>query len=333
MPKANETDEVVVVEQTPAEALASQKEGFSEAGSSTSLPAPTEKSAEQIQADADAVKQEAEKVALAAEQAVTAEAARVAAEAASKQPGITQEQLDAYVKTAIRSHFDKVNGKVGSIEQTLKELQANKSAGVQLTEEDVADLKTEYGDELAGALLKTLNKFGAKIGAGKPLTAEEKAAAELKAADELRAAEQAKIDDAVKASKTEAEKLLITTKQELELKMLNITHKGWRKLIQVADATGKFTGYTPDFATWLALQPKADQDKLQNAWDADFLSDKIGEFKDHLKTKAAEAEAKGKKTSTPGRLAAAVPAKSSPGSPTPSQKTALQEQQEGYASV
>jgi hypothetical protein len=329
MPKANETDEVVVVEQTPAEALASQKEGFSEAGSSTSLPAPTEKSAEQIQADADAVKQEAEKVALAAEQAATAEAARVAVEAASKQPGITQEQLDAYFKQAIKS----VYGKVGGLEQTIKELQANKSAGVQLTEEDVADLKTEYGDELAGALLKTLNKFGAKIGAGKPLTAEEKAAAELKAADELRAAEQAKIDDAVKASKTEAEKLLITTKQELELKMLNITHKGWRKLIQVADATGKFTGYTPDFATWLATQSKADQDKLQNAWDADFLSDKIGEFKDHLKTKAAEAEAKGKKTSTPGRLAAAVPAKSSPGSPTPSQKTALQEQQEGYASV
>jgi hypothetical protein len=333
--------EDVDVKETPEQILAAQQEGFAEADNMTSAPSKTvEKTAEQIAQEADA----AERAQREAEAATAADEAKAAAEAASKPvlAGLTEAQLKDRLDKAdkydsLKASIDKVNGKFGSIEAKLKEMAEAKSAGVQMTQEDIADLETEYGPELAAALLKTLNKFGAKIGNA---VKDDKSVAKP---DEV----QTKIDAAIKAAKDEVKAEIAADKQATELKFLSREHKDWRSIVQgeplfnadgtpQVDAQGiQFKGLKPEFSAWVDKLPPADKKRLLESWDAKFLSDKIGEYKQHLATEAAtkaaqEAEAK-KQTTPPKRLSAAINPKSIP--VTVTGKTALQEQQEGYASA
>jgi len=345
MPKAKDAPAVgdvadVVVEQTPEEAKAAQLEGFVEADTSTATPAKTEKSAEEIaQEDAAATK--------AAEEARVAQEAEAAAaaQAEADKPviaGYTAAQLTAALDKAkqydgLKSSLDKVNGKFGSIEQRLAQMSEAKPANVQLTDEDVADLKEEYGPELAGALLKTLNKFGAKIGG---------AVKEEKSGQATPEDAQAKIEAAVKAAKAEVDAELASSKQELELRLLTREHKDWKSLVQgeplknadgtvQVDSKGRpIMGAKPEFTAWVKTLPEADQKKLETAWDADYLSETLTNYKKHIATQKAAADASAaaaKHKATPARVSAAVTSRGVPGSV--AGKSALDEQKEGYASA
>lgn len=321
MPQVDQQDQEV--ELTPEQRLAQQSEGFDEAITSTTSHDAT--------ADAAAATKTAEEAAKAAADA-EAEAARVAAEEEANReviPGYTAAALKAQLDKAgqfdaLRSSLDKVNGKFGSLEQTIKALQDAKASGqaVQLTDADVEDLRQEYGPELASAFLKTLNKFGAKIGS----TAGPEAQPDASKKDVV---DQAKIDEALAKANASVDDRITQTAQKLELKILNVTHPDWKKVVRAVDKNGKDAGFNPDFKKWSATLSAEDQDRLYNSWDADFLSEKIGEFKSHLKTETADGAKK--KNSTPNRLKTNVAPNGVPGS-TPA-KSALDEQREGYDSA
>jgi hypothetical protein len=304
----------VFTEQTVEEALASQKDGFTEAVTSSPVVSATE-AASITQAAEDKAKEEAEA------------AAKVAEEEASREvvPGFTAAALaDALGKAkqfdSLKSSLDKVNGKFGSIEQTLKALQEAKTNNtvVQMTAEDVKDLEDEYGPELAGALLKSFNKFLPKMHGG-----------EAKPAAVDTAADAAKIQAAIDAARVEVDEKLSKTTQNLELKLLNTQHKDWKKIVRAVDASGKDTGFNPEFLKWSATLPAEQQDLLLNTWDADFLSEKLTDFKGHLA--AQEAAKKVTKNVSSNKLKAAITPQGVTGEA--ATRSALDEQKEGYASA
>lgn len=319
MPEAQDVEK----ELTPAESLAAQKEGFTEANTSTEVHSETAQAAEQTQTD------EAAK----AEQDAAAEAAK-AAEAVKEVvavPGLTSAEVAAMVK----SQLSGVYGKFGGIEQALKELRESKASGVQMTEEDVAELTKEYGPELSGALLKSINKFGQKLGGSVAKASDGKAEVDVQAA----------IAAAVEASQKETEAWLVVTGRSQELKMLTREHKDWRSIVQGTPAVNAdgtpmidpLTGtqiktYTPEFAAWVGKLPETDQTKLFNSWDSEFLSEKITLFKaDRIKATEDAKKAQKVQDNTPNRLKAAIVPKGTPGAVTT--KSALDEQREGYGSA
>jgi len=171
--------------------------------------------------------------------------------------------------------------------------------------------------------LKTLNKFTSKIGGTQQ--AAESVAPKLE--DVLAQAKQ-EFEVKLAASDGKVEKVKEELTHDFERKVLNLTHRDWNKLVRDYDANGKDVGLNPEFAAWVATKPAADQDKLLNGWDALFTSEKLTEYKDHLK-KTAEASKKQVAPATPGRLKTAVQTQGIPGQV--STKTALQEQMEGYS--
>ena len=316
MPAAQEQDEF-----TPEQIVAQQLEGFDEAITATPPPAATEDAAA-------AAKAADESAQAAADAAASEEAARVAAEEAAKEviPGYNAAAItDALEKAkqydTLSKSLDKVNGKFGSLEQTVKALQEAKASGVavQMTDEDVEDLKAEYGPELAAALLKSINKFLPRLGGVKA------APSEAAPADE-----QAKIDAALVKANAQVDEKLVKTTQTLELKILNVTHPDWRKSVRAYDEAGKDVGFNPEFVRWSSKLPAEDQDKLYNSWDADFLTSKVGEYKLHVAAQAAasKAAAEVKQKTVSKRLATNVEVKSVPGSNPV--KSAVDEQREGY---
>jgi hypothetical protein len=339
-----------VIQETPEQALAAQKEGFVEAETSTPTPVESVKKTDDeiAQEEADAKKATEE-----AEAKEAAEAARLAEENADKPviAGFSERQIkEIFGKVskidALGKQLDKVSGKFGSVEATLKEIATAKGAGVQLSKEDIAELEAEYGPELSTALLGVFNKFGAKIG---------KLSKDAESGDTSNDDVKAQIDAATKATATEVRQELAAAKQATELRLLSRDHKDWRSIVQgepllnadgtpQVDAQGnKIMGLKPDFAAWVDKLPADEKTRLLTAWDADFLSEKISAYKESIKAEAdksaaeaaaakAKAEAEAKKQSGPSkRLSSSVPAKSVPGTVTT--KTVLDEQREGYASV
>jgi hypothetical protein len=321
MPKQEQGAIPVFTEQTPEQILASQKDGFEEAITSTASDTATEAAAAPNE---DEVKAKKEADEAAAKAAADAEANKEVV------PGYTSAALaDALSKAqqfdSLKSSLDKVNGKFGSIEQTLKALQEAKATNtiIPMTEEDVEDLKKEYGPELAGALLKSFNKFLPKLGGAKP--------AEQAATPDDAAAVQAKLDAAVAAASNGVDEKLTKTTQNLELKLLNMQHKDWKSLVRSVDASGKDVGFNPDFLTWTAKLPAQDQDTLLNTWDADFLSEKLTAYKQHLTAQEAAKAASAKRGNVPGKMKAALTPSGVTGEA--AVKSALDEQKEGYASA
>lgn len=306
----------VVVQETPEQILAAQKDGFTEANTATAVPSATEKSAEQIQADEEA--KAADEV-RAAETAAAAKASKTVVEPTAAEVEELRQKAGQY--EAVQEALNKVHGKFGSVEAQLKKLLEAKPANIALTEEDVADLTKEYGAELSGALLKTLNKFGAKLGAT--------AATDNKTVVVDEKADVAAIKEEFEAKRTEDQRAT-------ELKLLNIKHGDWRKFVRSYDAAGKDVGVKPEFMAWVNTLPAADKAKTLDGWDAEFLSDKIGEYKTHLVAQAtalkAQQDAAEKKPGVvPKRLKTAIVAPSIPGTITT--KSALDEQREGFKSA
>jgi hypothetical protein len=333
----DEHDEHEPTAEEAAAALAEQMAGFKEAATTTT---PTKTETEQLAEEAQAVELKAQEEREAAEAAAKAEAdAKAEAEAKANKPvigGYTEAQVTELLAKAaqadkLQGELNKAFGKLGGFEQQLKALADTKSAApAQMTAEDVAEYAQEYGQEAADALLKIMNRFASKQGGAV-------------VADPIKT-QAPKVEEVIANLKTEFATELATStgkvKEELTKTMnqqvLDMTHKDWPQLVRAFDATGKDVGLNPKFQAWVATLPVDDQDKLLNGYDAKFVSSKLTVYKEHLgkveaeEKKAAEA-AKAHKNHTPNRLQAAVIPKGVPGQPT--QKTALQEQMEGYQSA
>jgi len=169
---------------------------------------------------------------------------------------ITEEEFNKLSSSAaaveeMRATFgkqvDTAFGKIGGIERFMQQLQQGTQAGVEISAEDVADLASEYGDELSGAMLKTLQKVASKFkGTGQSI---DKSEFEQLAEAKARAIVESQVD------------------VNEELAELSRRHPTW------ADDRN-----TPEFAEWAETLTPYERKKFTNSKDADYVSGKLSAF-------------------------------------------------------
>jgi len=320
---------------TAAEALAAQREGFDEAAQlTTQTPAATTQAAptqDEVHAKAKSDKEAAAQVETEAKAKAKADEEAKAAEL--NKAGYTKTEVETMLKKQadeLRAEnsreLSKAFGKFGSLEQQVKAL-SEKAVGVQLTDEDVADIKAEYGPELAASLMKTLNKaftktaIAAKSAAAAPVV-------DTAAIEALETKYKADIEQAVGTTKTAMTK-------EFETKLLSLTHPDWKDVTGIFDKDGVWKSWQPGFKSWMDALPEADQKKIVSGCDAGFVSQKLTEYKAFGKTKAdvaATQQQSGEGKKVPTRMAQGVQPTTQQVTAT-STKSALDYQREGYASA
>lgn len=181
---------------------------------------------------------------------------------APKYRQITEEEFAALVavKDAQTALADKAFGKIGGLERTLGQLseQLKGGSGVQITDEDLAELRSEY-PELANSLTKGLNGVLNKVKGGP---------AQLDPAvlDQL---VQERMTPALQAAQEKWER-------KQEEKALSRSHADW---LAVVNSDG--------FKAWKDQQPN--KDEINSSEDAHFVSTVITNFKNSLKPKTPAA--------------------------------------------
>ena len=205
----------------------------------------------------------------------TEEQPEPAAEEPAKEPaliaGLTEEQVKTLLLKAndvdkLAQQIDKAFGKYGELHRTLMQLQQQKSS-LSLTPDKLKRLNAEF-PEIASMLAEDLSEaIGSNVGSGVDFTEAKK-----------------QLDEELQSFKTHLE-------QESARVMLKRSHRDWQDVIK-----------SPDFGLWVGnVLPKEEAEQLQTSWDAEFISDKLDEFK-AWRLKAAESSEKKQK-----RLEAAVP--------------------------
>lgn len=164
------------------------------------------------------------------------------------------------MKATFGKQVDTAFGKIGGIERFMQQLQQGTQAGVEINEEDVADLAAEY-PEIGSGLLKALQRVATKFkGTGQSI---DKAEFEQLAEAKARAIVESQVD--------------VTA----ELAELSRRHPTW------ADDRN-----TPEFAEWLNGLSPYEQNKFINSKDADYVSIKLSAFykvRDEKKVTTAKA--------------------------------------------
>lgn len=184
--------------------------------------------------------------------------------------GLTEEQLvdklarvDVLEQT-LTNRFREVGGQFGRLKQMIDGIQASTPQGelVELTAEDLADLKAEYPD-LAGLVAKDLNAVLKKVGTrgtGGTLQYDQEAV-------------QAVINEQVGYV---AQNLQQQFDQRMAITVLDLKHPD-RMEVQK----------TPEFAEWLRVKGEEFANNMQFSWDTDFVANGLSEFKDWRSKKTA----------------------------------------------
>lgn len=152
---------------------------------------------------------------------------------------ITKAELEELKAKAGR--VDGAYGRIGSVEHTLKQLQAADGQPVVFTKEDFPELAREY-PELAEAHVKDMNKAMAKFKVPKGGSTEEF---------------EGKVQTAVAG-----------VAQQFEAKLLKVYHPDWQQVAQ-----------DPEFNAWKATLPEDERTTLESTFDAEFIADRITAFK------------------------------------------------------
>lgn len=184
--------------------------------------------------------------------------------------GLTEEQLTEklarvdVLEQTLTNRFREVGGQFGRLKQMIDGIQASTPQGepVELTAEDLADLKGEY-PELAGLVAKDLNAVLKKIGSrgtGGTLQYDQEAM-------------QAVVNEQVGYV---AQNLQQQFDQRMAITVLDLKHPD-RMEIQK----------TPEFAEWLRVKGDEFANNLQSTWDTEFVASGLSEFKDWRSKKSA----------------------------------------------
>lgn len=238
---------------------------------------------------------------------------------------LTQQQLDDLlqtatavqeIKAAVGKRFDDAYGKMGGLEQTIRALQQATPLGetVTVTEEDFAELAEEYPD-LAAMHATALNRVLSKVkgtGGGTPASA----------------APPVLDPEVIRMAITQEVEAIEERQAE---RMLNWLQKDWRSIV------GEKGSQTP-FRQWLATQEASYQAEVTNTWDPFVMAEAIERFTTatHAPTPSAGDPAPpplpkpSAHQTRAERFRAAVPPKSTGGTPTPTQKTDEEQFYEGY---
>jgi hypothetical protein len=146
----------------------------------------------------------------------------------------------------------KVHGKLGEINRAVLELQKNQgnTGAINLSGVKLKRLQEEY-PELAELLSQDLSESGAAVTEGTQPTVN--------------------FNDEVAKVREDLSK-------EMQANLLTIQHRDWRGVIQ-----------SPDFAAWKQTLPEADQNVLDNSWNAIELGEKLTQFKSYSSQRQAGA--------------------------------------------
>lgn len=162
----------------------------------------------------------------------------------------------------LKKAYAKTSGNLGSLNQVIERIQANTPKGhaVEFTEDDVADLTAEFGEELGAAQLKVLKKISSKLhGTGSQFDP-----------SELEARMQSKLMEAL--SKKDDEQ------RESGRETLSEIHPDLPE-IELSD----------DFIKWKEALPIEDRIELNNSMSVRYVAGKIAEYKTFLKEKQNQA--------------------------------------------
>ena len=196
----------------------------------------------------------------------------------------TVEAVPEYTQAEIRAAFeqisglqkalDKTNGTYGSRlaeqQKIIDELrQSRQAAPLTLTAEHFKDLAEEYGDDMAERLARSLNNANILQGG----TSFDPSIIENAVSEKLNAVEQRIADK----------------EKQLELRALNRQHRDWQQVAAFESLQdGSIKWANPQFGQFVSNLPEYEQQEVLNSTDADFLSDKITQFKDAIKPKAVK---------------------------------------------
>ena len=140
----------------------------------------------------------------------------------------------------------KLHGKIGELNGTLKELQrnGNNRAAMKVAKDQFKRLSEDY-PEIAEMLAEDLSGLDFAGGGG------------------------GLSEDVVEQRVTErVSEVKEELSREMQMNLLKIQHRDYVDV------------YASDqFRTWLQSQPKEEQEKIENSWDAVYLSEKLTEFK------------------------------------------------------
>lgn len=157
----------------------------------------------------------------------------------------------------LQTAYAKTSGSIGNLNQIIERLQAATPKGqkVEFTADDVADLTSEFGDELGAAQLKVLQKISGKLnGTGA-------------------AFDPAQVDSVVQARIAESSKgLREEVSTAIRQEMLSDLHPDWTTVRG-----------TPEFLAWKDKLPSDAKNTLNTTNSVSYLAGKLTEFKDSLK--------------------------------------------------
>lgn len=187
----------------------------------------------------------------------------------------------------LRKTVDSTNGRLGSIQQTLKEVKEQAGKGIRPSFEQMESLEEDF-PELAAVLKRDLGKI---FGAGNETQPEGAAGAgggQGSDASGANAPGAAYTGNPLDAPEVQAEL------RKAQLAIVDATHAGWRALPS-----------TPAWQAWQSQLPPQAVELLRTAKDAATLNDALDDFKAYQQRQAAAASASNQRGK---RLEHAVPA-------------------------
>lgn len=149
------------------------------------------------------------------------------------------------LKDSLKQLGDKVFGKVGNLEQQIRTLQTAQEAAGKLSPKARDRLSEEY-PEFAKLLFGDEEQIAEKIDTN---------------------VSEAQPDQTTRKPEETPEKII-------ERRLLKRDHPNWEKDVG-----------SPEFEEWFSAQPVEAQQNFTNSWDADYISEKLTEFKDWNKTR------------------------------------------------
>lgn len=216
--------------------------------------------------------------------AAEAAAAAAAAQAEADAPvTITRAELETFrsmgssltqLQDELRRSTDQVNGRFGSLMQTVDAIKAQASQGIKPTNMQLTRLAAEYPDlaEMFKADLE--DAFGAGNATQPPAGEQAASGADNQPADQATASGDAPGAAAVVDPLSDARVQAALRKKDLAI--VDAKHPGWRDLPKSAG-----------FNEWRTSLPQEQQTLLAASWDADVLSDAIADFKSWEQQRAA----------------------------------------------
>jgi hypothetical protein len=220
---------------------------------------------------------------------------------------LTEDQLAGLLKLEGKmGKLDEGFGTLGHLKQMIQQIQSQTTEGkaVEVTDEDMADLKAEF-PEFADLTKKVLAKVVGK----------------------LKGTGSASIDTEtlITQAETRAETRVFKKIQQDADSDLQLDHPDWRKTVWGDQDDGKteFKDVKTPFTAWLATQPEPVQHRIRNSNNPDFLSKQLTKFHEETAKPKPAAPTPTKPNERTARLTASVAPKGVAPSGTPPEDNSM----------